>query len=107
MRTLKFVINDQLMSLDPSCDFTGLVPGTEGYMQAEFSFSPEWDNCVKVAEFIGRSDNDCIPQLLKNGKNCLIPAEVLKRHAFGVRVVGKRDKLKLKTNKIIVRQKGD
>ena len=107
MRTLKFIIDNQIITTDPTCDFSGLVPGTEGYLQAEFSFSPEWDKCVKVAEFIGRSDKDCYPQILKDGKTCVIPAEAIKRPAFGIRVVGKNDERKLTTNKLIVCQKGD
>lgn len=107
MRTLKFIVNNQIVEADLNCDFSGLVPGTEGYLQAEFSFSPEWDKHVKVAEFIGKSDNDCYPQILKDGKTCIIPAEVLKRPAFGIRVVGKKNELKLTTNKLIVSQKGD
>jgi hypothetical protein len=106
MRTLKFIVNNQVIENDPSCDFSGLVPGTEGHLQAEFSFSKEWNKSVKVVEFIGRSDKDCNPQVLKDGKTCIIPAEVLKRRAFGIRVVGKKDELKLTTNKLIVCQKG-
>lgn len=107
MRTLKFIINNQIIETDPNCDFTGLVPGTDGYLQAEFSFSPDWNKYVKAVEFIGCNDDDCYPQILKDGKTCIIPAEVLKRRAFGVRVVGKKDELKLTTNKLIVCQKGD
>ena len=40
MRTLKFIVEGQIIKQDPSCDFTNLVPGTEGYLRAEFSFSP-------------------------------------------------------------------
>ena len=39
MRTLKFVVDKQIIKQNPDCDFSGLVPGTDGYLQAEFSFS--------------------------------------------------------------------
>ena len=51
MRTLKFIVHDQIVEKDPKCDFDNLVPGTEGYLRAVFSFSPEWDDCVRVAAF--------------------------------------------------------
>ena len=43
MRILKFVVENQKIKQDPSCDFSGLVAGTEGYLKAEFVFSKEWD----------------------------------------------------------------
>lgn len=36
MRSLKFNVSGQIVSPDQSCDFTGLVPGTKGYLKAEF-----------------------------------------------------------------------
>ena len=39
MRTLKFIVEGQIIKQDPNCDFSNLVPGTEGYLRAEFSFS--------------------------------------------------------------------
>lgn len=107
MRTLKFNVKDQIITADPNCDFSNLVSGTEGYLEAEFTFSDEWNKCIKVAEFIGSTMHDCIPVLLKNGKSCVIPSEMTKRPVFGIRMVGKKDTLKLTTNKVVVRQKGD
>ena len=51
MRTLKFIVEDQIIRPDPNCDFSGLVPGTKGYLKAEFAFSKAWDEYVKVAGF--------------------------------------------------------
>lgn len=45
MRTLKFIITAQNVQKDPDCDFSGIVAGTEGYLQAEFLFSEEWAGC--------------------------------------------------------------
>lgn len=42
MRTLKFIVNAQKLEKDPSCDFSGIVSGTKGYLEAEFSVSKEW-----------------------------------------------------------------
>lgn len=106
MRTLKFIVNKQDIKEDPNCDFTGLVPGTEGYLQAEFSFSKEWDGCTKVAGFYSRMGKEYPPQVLEDGKTCMIPAKALKGQVFGVRVVGKKDGLRMITNKVLVLQNG-
>ena len=51
MRVLKFDANGQKLKKESSCDFSGIVPGTSGYLKASFSFSAEWTGMVKVAEF--------------------------------------------------------
>lgn len=108
MRTLKFIVNKQLITLDPNCDLSGLIPGSEGYLQAEFSFTPEWKNCVKVAAFYSFLGKEYQPQLLENGKRCMITAEALKGRRFKVQVIGKDPNtgLKITTNKVTVCQNG-
>lgn len=106
VRTLKFIVDGQTIKPDPSCDFDGLVPGTEGYLQAEFSFSPEWDGFIKVATFHSMMGKEYPPQVLIGGKSCMISDEALKRRTFKVRVIGKKGDLKLTTNKLAVIQNG-
>ena len=106
MRTLKFNVNNQLITKDPNCDFDGLVPGTEEYVRAEFIFSSEWNEYTKVVSFESIMGAEYEPQLLKDGKTCMIPAEALARRSFKLRVMGKKDKSRLTTNKIIVEQNG-
>ena len=106
MRTLKFVVEGQIIKQDPNCDFTNLVPGTEGYLRAEFSFSPEWKGCAKVASFWSAVGDEYPPQVLADGKSCLIPAEATQRYAFKVGVVGKSGMTRLTTNTVIVKQNG-
>ena len=106
MRTLKFIIEKQLIKQDPNCDFDGLVPGTEGYVLASFSFSSEWNNCTKVAAFYSAMGREYKPQILQDGKTCLIPAEALKNRTFKIRVVGKKGDYKITTNKVVVHQNG-
>lgn len=105
MRVLKFKVNDLSIQQDPECDFSGLVPGTEGYLWAEFSFSPEWDECVKVASFTSVFGKEYTPQVLIENR-CSIPAEALVRESFKLRVMGKSPSKKLVTNKITVKQDG-
>lgn len=106
MRTLRFIVDGQLMARDPNCDFSGLVPGTEGYLTAEFSFSPEWIGCVKVASFYSNMGEEFPCQVLTDGKSCTIPAEALKNRIFKIKVLGKRDEFKINTNKVEVTQNG-
>ena len=106
MRTLKFIVDKQVMSLDPKCDFTGLYPGSEGYLQAEFSFSSDWNKAVKVAAFFSNLGREYPPQLLEDGKTCMIPAEALEKRKFKVQIIGKDGDAKLTTNKVMVSQNG-
>lgn len=106
MRTLKFIVDGLTIKPNPSCDFSGLVPGTEGYIQAEFSFSPEWNGTVKAVGFFSNMGREYEPQVLKDGKTCMIPAEALEKRIFKVRVIGKGNDFKLVTNKLVVWQNG-
>lgn len=102
MRTLKFIVEGQTLRPDPTCDFSNLVPGSSDYLQAEFDFSAEWDNRVKVVGFFSNLGKEYEPQVLKNGKYCVIPSEALAKSIFKVQIIGH----KLCTNKVIVHQKG-
>ena len=106
MRTLKFIIDKQIIKPDPKCDFSGLIPGTSGYLKAEFSFSSEWNGCNKVAAFYSVMGKEYPPQVLDDGKTCIIPEEALAGKMFKVRVIGKNEKQKITTNKLTVCQKG-
>lgn len=106
MRTIKFIIDGQIIKQDPNCDFTNLIPGTEGYLQAEFSFSPEWNNCVKVASFWSKNGKEYPPQILSDGKTCMIPTEAASKPSFKVGVIGKNKTMRLTTNKVVVQQNG-
>lgn len=106
MRTLKFVVDGQLLTQAPTCNFGGLVPGSEKYLKAEFSFSSEWNGYVKVVEFTSILGKEYTPQVLRDGRTCLIPAEALRKRAFKVRVIGKRNGEKLQTDKVLVKQSG-
>ena len=106
MRTLKFIVDGQTIKQDPTCDFAGLVPGTEGYLQAEFSFSSEWNGTTRVAGFYSNMGREYEPQVLKNGTTCVIPPEALANYIFKVKVIGKDKNFKIMTNKFAVQQEG-
>lgn len=104
MRILKFIVDKQIITPDPKCDFSGLVPGTNGYLKAEFIFSEEWKECSKAAIFSVLRDE--YPVSLKNNA-CIIPEEALKGKKFKVTVVGvKGEEYRIITNKAEVRQNG-
>lgn len=105
-RTLKFNIAGQSIEQDPNCDFSGLVPGTEGYLKVEFTFSPEWDGCVKAAVFNIGAPGGEYAAVLKDGKSCDIPDAVCGRPAFKVYVYGQNKDFHIKSDEIIIRQNG-
>ena len=82
-----------------------MVPGTEGYLKAEFKFSKEWNGCAKVVGFWS-GGKECPPQVLENGTSCTIPKEALVRKYFKIQVIGKREDFKITTNKLIITQDG-
>lgn len=107
MRFLKFTVNGQIIERDPNCDFSNLVPGSEGYLTAEFKFSKEWDGCAKVAAFYSVLGHEYPPKILEDGRTCLIPVEAASNRVFKIKVIGKRaDGFKLTTNRVEVNQNG-
>lgn len=102
MRTLEFVVNEQEIKKKQSCDFSGLVSNTKGYLKAKFTVSSHWKDCGVVAIF----------QSLKSGERavkvvqgvCMIPYEVLTGSEWSVRLVGARTGYRITTNKCVVTQ---
>ena len=57
MRTLEFEVKGQTLEKREGSDFSGLVAGTDGYLQAKFLFKGnEWRECVKAASFFSDGD---------------------------------------------------
>ena len=105
MRTLKFIVTGQHIEKDPICDFSGLVPGTENYLQAEFVFSDEWAGRKKAATFwkLGRE----FPAELHGDKiaTCKIPRAAVSHIEFGVSVTRMEGKGFVRTNILTVERK--
>lgn len=108
MRILRFIVEGQIIKPDPTCDFGNLIPGIESFIQAQFSFSKEWNNCVKVAAFYSMIGTEYAPQPIKEDMTCMIPVDATKRHRFKIQIIGhnKKENSKLCTNKVIVEQGG-
>lgn len=104
MRTLKFIVEGQIVKPDPKCDFENLIPGND--IKLEFIFSPEWKKYNKVVEFTSRLGVEYPPQIIEYEQYCVVPEEALNKRFFKFRVFGKMGKLKLKTNKIEIDQNG-
>lgn len=106
MRTLKFAVNAQKITPDPNCDFSGIVPGTAGYLKAHFTFSSEWAGMVKVAEFRSHLyDEPVVPVPIINNE-CMVPSEVTGGKAWYIKVIGKRGNVLIPTGNCRVRQEG-
>lgn len=110
MRTLRFIVDNETIKQDPSCDFGGLFPGKNPNVQAEFVFSSDWEDTVKVAAFWSILDSEYEPQALQDDC-CDIPVEALARASFKIQVLGKKSKpgfnaVILSTNKLTIRQTG-
>jgi hypothetical protein len=101
MRVLEFIVEGQKLIKNPSCDFENLVPGTEGYLRAHFSFSPDWNDCVLIARFF-RGKDEYARQIVNN--TCDIPPEVLKGRVFSISVLGQRAQYRITTNRILIVQ---
>ena len=106
MRVLRFIVKDQIIEKDPNCDFSNLVPGTDEYLRADFSFSPEWDGYAKQAVFWSMMGRLYPKPSMAGGASCMIPAAALKKMAFKVQVIGKKGDSKLTTDKLVIRQDG-
>lgn len=105
MRTLKFAVNAQKISPDPSCDFSGIVPGTAGYLHAAFEFSVEWRGLAKVAEFRKYLCDEPVSVPIINGE-CAVPDTVTGGKAWYVKIIGKRGDVILPTCNCKVEQEG-
>ena len=105
MRVLRFIVDGEKIYQDPLCDFGGLFPGRNYDVQAEFTFSSDWDNKTKVAAFWSIIGAEYEPQVLQDN-TCMIPPEALDRSAFKIQVLGKKGNSNISTNKLVILQTG-
>lgn len=101
MRILKFNVVRQILERDNSCDFNGIVSGSKNYLEANFTFSPEWDDYKKIAVFV--NGNKEYPSAIVKGK-CKIDNDALTSRYFRIYVVGKKGEEQINTTSIKVRQ---
>ena len=105
MRILKFNVNGNTITYDPRSNFSDIAPNTKEELIADFNFSSEWGDAVKVAAFYN-SEGECPPQQLVDGMYCVIPKEAVSGHWFRVQIFGNKNGTPLFTNRIDVLQKG-
>lgn len=101
MRTLQFKVTRQ--KLEKHGDFSEIVSGTKGYLEAEFLFSEEWNGLKKVAVFYRYSDKE-YPVPIVN-RRCKVPEEVTESIAWRIKVIGQNENCRITTNKEEVIQK--
>lgn len=102
MRTLEYEVTGQ--QIKPVGDHSGIVSGSIGYLKAQFKFSEEWDDCVKVASFF--YDGDEYAKKLDEENSCEIPPEALKGLYFEVSVEGRKLGYRIPSRRIKERQIG-
>lgn len=99
MRNLKFKVDGQIITNND--DLSDLIPGSAGYLYANFEFSNEWKGLAKIASFwVGIQEH----AVVLNNNRCLIPIEASGRKYFKVQVTGVKGDVLIPTNKIIVTQ---
>lgn len=104
MRELRFIVDGQNIRKDENCDFSGIVAGTKGYLQAKFLLPREWQGCIIAASFFLLSQE--YPVILGSDGKCEIPKEALIWDYFDVQLTGINNSkgYKIVTNKVRVEQ---
>ena len=105
MRVLRFIVDGEKIYQDPLCDFGGLFQERNCDVQAEFTFSHNWDDKTKVAAFLSIRGAEYEPQVLQDN-TCMIPPEALDRAAFKIQVLAKKGNTSISTNKLVILQTG-
>lgn len=100
MKTLKFIVKNQKISKDGTCDFK-VIKGTENFIQCRFSFDSSWDGFEKVVLFMSKGITDYV-KLVDN--KAALPYSMSNKPYYYVRVIGSNGKAKILTNRIMVKQ---
>lgn len=106
MRVLRFIVDNTTIREDPDCDFSGLFPGRNDEVLAEFEFSKEWEDAVKVVAFWSLLGAEYPPQEMMGDDTCMMPYEALQRYAFKMQVIGVCKGKRKETKPILIRQSG-
>lgn len=105
MRILEFNVEKQRIKRTPGCDFSHIVAGTVGYLQMQFHFSPEWDECVKAVSFWRDGKEESVK--LDENNMCEVPESMSSHKNFDISVTGGKTGYRIKTSKYHIRQEVD
>lgn len=97
MRVLRFIVRGQSLQKDPSCDFSSIASGSQGYLEAEFVFDSAWRGCAVIASFWHFDKESAV--IVKNNR-CEIPSSALTGLSVGVSLIGVRDGYRVTTNRV-------
>lgn len=106
MKHLKLLVNNKLITCDPTCRNSGLYMGMTEPVKIQFDFSDDWNERVKVAAFWSVSGIEYDPQLILSDNTCIVPPEALQGTVFKVQVFGKLNGEKISTGKCSVYLRG-
>lgn len=103
MQVIKFIVLEDKIRIDPECKIEDISKIWHKNMDisAEFSFSKEWNDVVKVAKFT-RGDIEFTPKVLDHGTTCIIPHDAMNGKFFRLCIIGRSLEKELQTNTIIV-----
>lgn len=89
IRKINFEVDENLIKSDLKNDTIPKEFLDNGdIVMAEFEFSSDWDNSVKVDQF-SKGNTEYDPQILEHGITCVIPKEALDGGFFRIAVLGK------------------
>lgn len=106
MRKLRFIVDGLSLKQDPACSFNGLFPAPNQHVEAEFTFSKDWNGVPRVAAFYSMLDKEYPPQIIGENDCCMIPSEALNLPAFKMQILGNNRGRIITTNTMTIYQKG-
>lgn len=92
MRVIKYNVEGQLIS--PTNSTKGIYAGSENYLELEFTFNKDWNDCVKAIVFVLDGYEHSI---LLNGNKCLIPNAACNQRFIRFYLVGKNNEYRIQT----------
>lgn len=103
MRELRFVVKNDRLSKDPTCDFAGIQRGSSGFLRCAFQFSAGWDGYRRLAVFASAGGEAAVE--IVDGV-AQMPAQVLEGRSVQVKVMGVKPGARFTTNAIFLRLEG-
>lgn len=103
MRTLQFNIEGQKLMKEG--DFSNIVRGSKGLLQCRFNFIGRDVLDSKIIAVFERDKKEYAIPVDIDG-TCMVPDEITDSPCFKLKLISVRDKCKMSTDSIIIRQEG-
>lgn len=105
MRTLKFIVDGQILYKDKNCSFINIVKGSHNYLFLHFNFiGEEWTQYDKAVEFETKTSHKIVNFY---GHTVGIPDEITSERIITIRLIGYKNKeVVFKTSSQNILQRG-